>query len=58
MNRKIMYGNPYTGYQSSDRKLVEKTLEQIGKGKPFKISHTVHNNDKIYKWVIGSGRLK
>jgi len=54
MKRKILYGNPYTGYTSSNRKSVENSLKTApGMISPFKISHSVHKNDRIYRWMIG-----
>lgn len=51
-----LYGNPYTGFVSQNRKMVENTLVNIDKQPPFKISHRVHLPDKTYIWLTGKGK--
>jgi len=58
MKYKKMYGNPYTGFTSTDKQVVINSLKAMGKRNPFKESHRVHYKDKVYVWIVGKGRLK
>jgi len=63
MYKKILYGNPYTGLTSKNKKEIEKSLKEIGKLAPYKVSHIVdsideYGNDVEYKWVVGKGKLR
>lgn len=62
MKRKILYGNPYTGFTNEDRKVVEDTLKNMGMSGETRVAHSVHSEKNgepvLYKWMTAKGRLK